>query len=321
MTSILTNNAAMSALSVLREIDRDLGETQDRVSSGLRVQTAADNAAYWSIAATLTTDKAALDTVGDSLGLSQVKVDTAFNGLNMTKDVLGQIRNKLISAQDAGADKVKINNEITQLKAQLLTIAQGSTFSSENWLYNPTANTLGNRQMVGAFNRGPDNAISVQMIDFDASKSVLIDRAGTGGILTKNTTVNTGQNASANYYLVDTAMVGGVTGTVPTGTKIEMTAATTNTVLSQMQQAVDMMITSVLDVATTLGAIKNRVDTQTTFVKDVSATMQKGISRLVDADMNEESTKLKALQTRQQLAIQALSIANTQAQNIMQLFR
>ena len=45
------------------------------------------------------------------------------------------------------------------------------------------------------------------------------------------------------------------------------------------------------------------------------------IGRLVDADMNEESTRLKALQTQQQLGVQALSIANSSAENIMSLFR
>ncbi|WP_272936972.1 flagellin, partial [Agrobacterium pusense] len=43
--------------------------------------------------------------------------------------------------------------------------------------------------------------------------------------------------------------------------------------------------------------------------------------RLVDAEMNEESTKLKALQTQQQLAVQALSIANNDSQSILSLFR
>ena len=53
MTSILTNSAAMAALQTLRSIDNSLETTQARVSSGLRVETAADNAAYWSIATTM----------------------------------------------------------------------------------------------------------------------------------------------------------------------------------------------------------------------------------------------------------------------------
>ncbi|OWZ91748.1 flagellin, partial [Sinorhizobium sp. LM21] len=57
------------------------------------------------------------------------------------------------------------------------------------------------------------------------------------------------------------------------------------------------------------------------FVENLSDSIEKGVGRLVDADMNEESTRLKALQTQQQLGIQALTIANTNSQNILSLFR
>lgn len=50
-------------------------------------------------------------------------------------------------------------------------------------------------------------------------------------------------------------------------------------------------------------------------------SISKGIGRLVDADMSEASTRLKALQTQEQLSIQSLQIANSNAENIMQLFR
>ena len=60
---------------------------------------------------------------------------------------------------------------------------------------------------------------------------------------------------------------------------------------------------------------------QEDFVSNLMDTIDKGIGRLVDADMNEESTRLKALQVQQQLGIQALSIANSNSQNILSLFR
>ncbi|MGG2475001.1 flagellin, partial [Rhizobium sp. BR5] len=67
--------------------------------------------------------------------------------------------------------------------------------------------------------------------------------------------------------------------------------------------------------------IKMRIGLQEDFVSKLTDSIDKGIGRLVDADMNEESTKLKALQTQQQLAIQSLSIANTSSENILSLFR
>ena len=50
-------------------------------------------------------------------------------------------------------------------------------------------------------------------------------------------------------------------------------------------------------------------------------SIETGIGQLVDADMNAESTRLQALQVRQQLGVQALSIANQSAQQILQLFQ
>ena len=67
MTSILTNIAAMSALQTLRTINAGMEETQGRVSSGLRVGEAADNAAYWSIATTMRSDNMAISAVQDAI--------------------------------------------------------------------------------------------------------------------------------------------------------------------------------------------------------------------------------------------------------------
>lgn len=108
MTSILTNSAAMAALQTLRSIDRGLETTQSRVSSGLRVETAADNAAYWSIATTMRSDNRALSTVADALGLGAAKVDTAYAGLGSAIEVVTEIRAKLVAATEEGVDKEKI---------------------------------------------------------------------------------------------------------------------------------------------------------------------------------------------------------------------
>ncbi|MGO7206862.1 flagellin, partial [Rhizobium ruizarguesonis] len=70
-----------------------------------------------------------------------------------------------------------------------------------------------------------------------------------------------------------------------------------------------------------LGSISTRIELQEGFVSALSDSIDSGVGRLVDANMEEESSKLSALQTQQQLAIQSLSIANSSAQNILTLFR
>ena len=88
-----------------------------------------------------------------------------------------------------------------------------------------------------------------------------------------------------------------------------------------MLSATEKILQRLTDSASALGAITSRIDMQEQFVSTLMDAIDTGIGRLVDADMNEESTRLKALQTQQQLAIQSLSIANTNAQNILQLFQ
>jgi flagellin len=73
--------------------------------------------------------------------------------------------------------------------------------------------------------------------------------------------------------------------------------------------------------STELGALTRRIESQENFVKALMDANTKAVGNLVDANMEEESTRLKALQTQQQLAVQSLSIANANSQNILLLFR
>ncbi|NDW07363.1 flagellin N-terminal helical domain-containing protein [Jiella pacifica] len=84
---------------------------------------------------------------------------------------------------------------------------------------------------------------------------------------------------------------------------------------------VDYMLEQITDAAAGLGAIQNRIDVQTTFIDASIDRMDAGVGRLVDADLEEESTRLKALETQKSLGLQALSIANASSSVISQLFR
>jgi flagellin len=88
-----------------------------------------------------------------------------------------------------------------------------------------------------------------------------------------------------------------------------------------MIRVVDSMFSQMTDAASNLGAVNKRISMQEDFVSNLMGSIDKGVGRLVDADMNEESTRLKALQVQQQLGIQALSIANSNSQNVLSLFR
>ena len=88
MSSINTNMAAMTALQSLQQTSKDMLTTQNRISTGLKVNTAADNAAYWSIATTMRSDNDALSTVQDALGLGKGTVNVAYTAMNSSIDLV-----------------------------------------------------------------------------------------------------------------------------------------------------------------------------------------------------------------------------------------
>lgn len=85
--------------------------------------------------------------------------------------------------------------------------------------------------------------------------------------------------------------------------------------------AIDGLIQQSIDASASFGSDQTRIETQSTFVKSLSDSLTTGIGSLVDADLEETSAHLQALQVQQQLATQSLSIANQAPQSILSLFR
>lgn len=309
MSSINTNTAAMTALQTLRNISGNLETTQSRISTGFQVGTASDNAAYWSIATTMRSDNKALSAVQDALGLGAATVDVAYTGMESAIDVVNEIKAKLVAATTPGVDREKIQSEIGALQDQLKSVADSAVFNGQNWLNvgdSTDADFNATRSIVASFSRDDGGAVTIQTVDVDLGKTKLYDTDGTDalGILDKERTEG---------------------GTTVAVSAIDISAFTDSaddlTALKETISVLDAAIGDMTDAATNLGAIKTRVDMQNDFVSNLMDAIDRGVGQLVDADMNEESTRLQALQTQQQLGIQALSIANSNSQNILSLFR
>ena len=296
MTSILTNNSAMAALQTLRNVNSNLSDTQNAVSSGLRVSSASDNAAYWSIATTMKSDNKALSAVSDALGMGAAKLDTAYTAVDSAIDIVGEIKAKLVAASEAGVDKSKLQDEITQLQAQLYSVAQSASFNGENWVNNAG----GTVSVVSSFVRGTGGAVSIKTTDYSlGATNTLFDGTTSGGILGA---VGASYSSASIYSFT-------------------IGSSTTQGDIDNLLTDVETALTSMTTLGSQLGSLQQRVDIQTDFVSSLSDSIDSGIGRLVDADMEEESSKLSALQTQQQLAVQSLSIANSSSQNILSLFR
>ncbi|MCF6444690.1 flagellin [Nereida sp. MMG025] len=96
---------------------------------------------------------------------------------------------------------------------------------------------------------------------------------------------------------------------------------TTNEGATQALSDIEDMITYAIDAAASFGSARGRIETQSDFISKLTDSLTSGIGALVDADMEETSAKLQALQVQQQLGVQALSIANQSPQSILSLFR
>ena len=306
MASIMTNVSAMTALQSLNATNKQLEETQNRISTGYRVADASDNAAYWSIATTMRSDNKANSVVQDALGLGAGKVDTAYTAMNSAIDVIDDIKSKILLAKtSSGEDRAKIQSEIASLQAQLTDNIGGASYAGANLLQTDSTSTDTTLHIISSYNRDSTGAVVTGSIDIDYANIRLIDsNAADAGILD-----SAGTTSGKSALNLDVSDLTGVTGT------------TDDEKFDNLLTDIEKVLGSMTGAASELGAAKSRVDMQKDFVSKLMDSIDRGVGQLVDADMNQESTKLQALQVQQQLGIQSLSIANSTSQSILSLFK
>jgi flagellin len=316
MSSLNTNIAAMTALQTLSQTNKEMLVTQNRVSTGLKVKDASDNAAYWSIATTMRSDRMAVSTVEDALGLGAATIEVAVSALNSAIETIGKIKTKLIAARAPGLDRTKIQSEINELQAELRNTAGSAVFSGENWLQGDSAGPQ-SKTIVASFSRDSTGAITIGTIEVNIGPTgtMLFDTGTSGSAAGMLDTVGDYVFASGTQSFSIAGLSTGINIASITDDPADLAG------LVDLARGVDEAMEAMTDAATLLGAAKSRTSLQKDFVQKLMDSIDVGIGQLVDADMNEESTRLQALQVRQQLGVQALGIANQSAQMILRLFQ
>ena len=281
MSSILTNASALSAVANLAATQKSLATVQNQISTGLKVSSAQDNAAYYSIATTLRTNVGNLGAVSDSLNLGKSVIGTATAALSGITKTLQTISDQLVAANQPGADKDAINTQIQALAKQLNSAISSASFNNVNLLDGTTTGTV--KFVAGVSGAGTADA-DISTLDLTASDTDL----------------------SAN-------------NTAVTGISISSTSSADD--LKAALDTVGTALTAANKASSALGSLGTQIDQQSTFTSALSDSLTTGIGSLVDADLNEASTRLNALQTQQQLGVQALSVANQNSQIILKLFQ
>jgi flagellin len=346
MNSVNTNFAALTALESLNQTNKSMLETQKRISTGFRVASAEDNSAYWSMATSMRSDNKSLSTVSDALGLGAATIDVAYTAMNSSIEVVSEIKSKLVAAREPGVDRAKVQSEIDELQNQLRSIASSASFAGENWLAVDTGGSAyaATEDVVASFSRkvgvnGSEVGVGTLSVDVGSAFLFNANTDGAGGAADSGsaTADALGILGSARLSIADADTAGVARGSIDAaGTivianfdtssatvapaEMDITSATDSD-LDDYIQAVDAALSEMTTAATGFGSAKKRIDIQKDFVSSLMSAIDRGISTLVDADMNAESTRLQALQVQQQLGIQSLSIANSSSQNILSLFR
>jgi len=282
MFSVNTNLGAMAALQSLTQTSKDLSSTQSRINTGLTVASTKDDSSSYTIAQTLRGDVAGLGAVKSSLSRSKSVLDVATSGAEQISDIINQMKSKAYQAADAGIDQKSRD----ALNSDFVALRDQITTIVNSSDFNGTNLLKASGGSVSALQSLQDGV--------------------SGG------TWDPDSLSVANQGLD----LGGSVITVATNGKIDTQAAA--------QTMIDTLTTTQANLNTSLsslGSASRRVDAQLTFTSKLSDVIESGIGNLVDADLAKESAHLQALQTKQQLGVQALSIANQAPQAILSLFR
>ena len=492
MSSILTNNGAMVALQTLKSINKDLSMVQSEISTGKKISSAKDNSAVWAISKVMESDVKGFKAISESLSLGESTVAVARNASETVTDLLTQMKEKIVGAQEENVDRDKLQTDINALSDQIASVVGAAQFNGLNLLqgsegvnvlssldrandgsvssaniavarqdlsydagtynvggtdlsanatasaaavvntaitetltlstaqavddvlslqigdttvsYTATTTTLGDARdgLLAAINAAgiegvtavangaagidlestiafEDTAlafsstgattgayagdaalearaetvtfsttagvsegdgyrvtIGAQTFDYVAGNNetfedvanglkIAIDGAGLTNISTNVTqdssgawTLQVDNNSTTLAFAAAGAAGGTATGGLAGLNDIDVT---TDSGVSAALTNIETYIDGAIDAAAAFGSVQSRIEIQSDFISQLSDNLKSGIGTLVDANMEEASARLQALQVQQQLGVQALSIANQAPQSILSLFR
>jgi flagellin len=215
--------------------------------------------------------------------------------LDAVKDSLNRAQSTIDVAMSAGQ---QVSDLLTQMKAKALAASDTSLDTTSRKALNEDFKSL--RDQITKV---------VTNADFNG-----INMVKSGGV-TLNALANVSGTSKLTVVAQDLSL-GGANVTLG-ATASFATAAAASAYISTL----DTNLTSVNTALTKLGTGSNALSSHAKFVDSLQNSLQTGISNLVDANMAAESATLQALQTKQQLGIQALSIANQSTSIMLSLFR
>ncbi|NKB57300.1 MAG: flagellin [Alphaproteobacteria bacterium] len=267
------SSAIRSNLLTLSRTTGLIDRTQNRLSTGLKVASALDDAAAFFAARSLTNRADDLTGLKDSIDQGISTIEAAINGIEAITELIEQAKGLAITAKATSDtnERSALAVQFDALLTQIDSLGNDASFGGTNLI----AGTPDN--LTVSFNEDGSSSLTISGID---------SSTGTGGINVAGAATNF--TADSNIDLAITA--------------------------------VNSAITTLRTTAATLGSNATVLQTRLNFTEDLVNTLEGGAGKLTLADLNEESANLLALQTRQQLGINSLSLAAQSERSILALF-
>ena len=285
--TVATNTGALMAQAAASSVNKSMEISMERLSTGKRINQAADDAAGVSIASRLSAEIRGSNQAIRNAMDAQALLDTAEGAHIEIEAVLQRMRELAVQAvndTNNATDRDALNAEVTELKAEIDRIKDSTTWAGIK-LLDGTQSVTGLTFQVGA-----DNIIGNTS---NADKlTVKIDDMGVSSI-----------------------------GSGSSGTQVNGISLDTMTLATAAISVLDAAITTVNTQRSELGSYSNRLDHVVSNLTNISNNLQAGLGRIQDADFAAETTNLARTQILQQASTAMLAQANAAKQNVLSLLQ
>ena len=274
MSNISLTASMRSNLLSLQNTQSLMDTTQERLSTGKKVNSAIDNPSSYYTAQSLSNRASDLSSLLDSMGQAIQTIKAADEGIESITSFAQQAKAIAQSALDASdaAEKASYMDQFNKIREQINSLASDSGYKG--------VNLLAGDKLTVVFNEGRTSDLEI-----------------------------TGKDASTTGLGIDTAAAWN------TGAAADQIAAI-NSAITDVEGAISTLRTWSSEFGNNYSIVQSRED----FTENLINVLTEGSDKLTLADMNEESANMLALQTRQQLAINSLSLASQAAQSVLKLF-
>ncbi len=337
MSEISLTASMRSNLLSLQNTQSLMDQTQERLSTGKKVNSAIDNPSSYYTAQSLNNRASDLSALLDSMGQAIQTIQAADEGIEAITDFASQAKAVAQSAADStdAEERASYMEQFNNILKQIDGIAKDSGYKGVNLLDGGT--------LTVKFNEKGDSKLEITGKPADTTGLELDDAAGWGLSATgqsKLEALNTAKDnlAKAQNGRVDAGGGGDYTseelkkqdieakqGALDTAqqaydAQLELDIKAGAAKIEEAITAVDGAISTLRNWASEFGNNYSIVQSRESFTENLINVLTEGADKLTLADMNEESANMLALQTRQQLAINSLSLASQAAQSVLQLF-